>query len=77
MLAAILAALDWQAKSWEADGWKYAPYLRRYLKNRRWEDRRPAPDQEPKPSGIGYAHVGGDRDWDRGSDIFARKGGEG
>jgi hypothetical protein len=36
----VLSALEWQAATWASEGWKFAPYFRRYLKYRRWEDDR-------------------------------------
>lgn len=38
----FFAAMKWQAPRFSTDGWKFAPYLERYLKRRKWEDEPPA-----------------------------------
>jgi len=37
----VLAALEWQAPIWAADGWRFAKYFERYLNRRKWQDEPP------------------------------------
>lgn len=48
LLALVLEALEWQTPNLEIEGWRYAPYFERYLKNARWTDRRPLAPVAPR-----------------------------
>lgn len=43
----IHAALDWQVPIFEQREWEYIPHAKTWLRNRRWEDERPAPPKAP------------------------------
>ncbi len=47
--ALVIAALEWQAPSWAQDGWKYAPYIGRYLKRQKYRDEQKAPQMTLAP----------------------------
>lgn len=46
----ILYALKWQGPIFAQEGWKYAPYLERYIKRAKWED-------EPPPAATGQGII--------------------
>ena len=49
LLALVLGALRWQGPIWGADGWRFARYFERYLRQRKWEDEPPpAPTMAPR-----------------------------
>lgn len=55
LLKLVVHALDtWQRNYYTQEGWQFAPYFERYLKNRKWED-------EPLPTRIPLATVAVDR----------------
>jgi hypothetical protein len=42
LLELVTSALSWQGPIWERDGWKFAKYFERYLKRKKWTDKKPS-----------------------------------